>query len=266
MLHERTVPIHRPRPKRRFPRGMAVLTVVAIAAGVLGYSVLRSNADPATRVATVVLDRESGEKVVRTHGDEQFRMASVVKLLIALDAIVEKGTREKAELAKIHRMLSASDDGIANTLWSRNGGPDIVTRSAALIGLRHTTPPTDRGRWGDTTSTADDIAAIYTYVLKLPKTKRNQLLTPLRQSAKTAADGFDQRFGIPAAFGDRPVAVKQGWAAGRGAVDAHTTGLVGEDDRYIVVILSSSPEGTGLTEATTAVTAAALSLGSRIAG
>lgn len=239
-----------------------MVTVVTVGAGVLGYSVLRSNAAPATRTATVVLDRESGDKVVRTRGDEQFRMASVVKLLIALDAVVTKGT--KSEVAKLDRMLSASDDGIASALWSRNGGTDIVTRAVALIGLRHTTPPADRGRWGDTLSTADDIAAVYAYILKLPKAKREQLLGPLRHSAKTAADGFDQRFGIPAAFGDRPVAVKQGWAAGRGAVDAHTTGLVGEDDRYVVVILSSSPEGTALTEATTTVTASALSLASRI--
>ncbi|MFD8492916.1 hypothetical protein [Amycolatopsis sp. NPDC059657] len=264
MLDQRTIPIQHSRPKRRFPRGIAVATVVTVAAGVLGYSVLRSDADPATRVATVVLDRESGEKIVRTRGDEQFRMASVVKLLIALDAVVEKGVRDKAEVTKIQRMLSASDDGIASTLWSRNGGTDIVTRAVALIGLRHTTPPADRGRWGDTLSTADDIAAVYTYILKLPKAKRDQLLTPLRKSAKVAADGFDQRFGIPSAFKERPVAVKQGWAAGRGAVDAHTTGLVGEDDRYIVVILSTSPEGTGLTEATAAVTASARSLASRI--
>lgn len=243
------------------------MTAFIAAAGVLGFAIFQNTAEsrsaPEKQAATVVLDRTSGKQEVSDRGGEQFRTASVVKLLIALD-VVTKGALKKADETQIRQMLSKSDDAIANTLWSRNGGPAIITRTAAAIGLKNTVPPSDAGRWGDTLSTADDIVAISQHVLKLPKAKRDQILKPLREAGKTAADGFDQHFGIPSAFHDRPWAVKQGWAAGRGAVDVHTTGLVGKNDRYIVVILSSFAAGTDLAVATAAVTSTAASLAPRL--
>ncbi|MFI7121129.1 hypothetical protein [Amycolatopsis sp. NPDC049868] len=245
---------------------MTILIAFPVIAAILGYVIFQSVADgetaPERRDATVVFDRKSGEQVIGDRGSEKFRTASVVKLFIALDAVTRKAS--KADEAQLHRMLAKSDDAVANTLWTRNGGPAIVTRTVAVAGLKNTIPPADAGRWGDTLSTADDIAAVYRHILGLPKTKRNVILKPLREAARTAADGFDQHFGIPSAFGDRPWAVKQGWAAGRGSVDAHTTGLVGEGDRYIVVILSGSAEGTDLDAATAAVTSMARSLAPRL--
>lgn len=267
MFDERTTPIAVPGANRRPSLRVTVLIALSIVLCLIGYLVFQATAEsrsaPERRVATVVVDRDSGAHVVGDGGGERFRMASVVKLLIALD-MVTGGARGKADPAPLHRMLSTSDDAIANTLWSRNGGPAIVTRTAAAIGLKNTSPPAEAGRWGDTLSTADDVVAIYRYVLKLPKAKRDRLLKPLRQASKIAADGFDQHFGIPSAFHDRPWAVKQGWAAGHGAVDVHTTGLVGEGDRYIVVILSSFPEGTNLAVATATATSTAVSLVPRL--
>ncbi|MFD5247831.1 serine hydrolase [Amycolatopsis sp. NPDC058340] len=266
MFDQRTRPIAVPganrRPRLRLTILIAILVVVAILGYVIFQSVAESRPAPERRDATVVFDRTSGEQVIEDRGSERFRTASVVKLFIALDAVIRKAS--KADEAQLHRMLAKSDDAVANTLWTRNGGPAIVTRTVAAAGLKNTTPPADPGRWGDTLSTADDIAAVYRRVLKLPKAKRDVILEPLRQASRTAADGFDQYFGIPSAFGDRPWAVKQGWAAGRGSVDAHTTGLVGEGDRYIVVILSGSAEGTGLDVATAAVTSVARSLAPRL--
>ncbi|OXM50044.1 hypothetical protein CFP71_29370 [Amycolatopsis thailandensis] len=263
---ERTRPIAVPRGNRRLRLRVTVVTAFLAVTGILGYVIFQADAAgrPARdeRVATVVFDRTSGKQVVGDHGGERFRTASVVKLFIALDAITH-GPR-KSDEARIHRMLSRSDDAIANTLWTRNGASAIVTRTAAAIGLKNTTPPADAGRWGDTLSTAEDIAATYRHILTLPKAKRNLILKPLREAPRTAADGFDQHFGIPTAFEDRPWAVKQGWAAGHGAVDAHTTGLVGEGDRYIVVILTSHADGTDLAVATASATSAAESLFPRL--
>ncbi|MFJ8912505.1 hypothetical protein [Amycolatopsis sp. NPDC102389] len=221
MLDQRTRPIAVPGANRRPRLRVTMLIVTLVIAAILGYVIFQAVAAgesaPARRVATVVFDRTSGEQVIDDRGSERFRTASVVKLFIALDAVTRKASR--ADEAQIHRMPAKSDDAVANTLWTKTGGPAIATRTVATAGLKNTTPP---------------------------------------------ADGFDQYFGIPSAFGDRPWAVKQGWAAGRGSVDAHTTGLVGEGDRYIVVILSGSAEGTGLDVATAAVTSAAKALASRL--
>ena len=262
MLDQRTTPIAVPRTNRRPRLRVTILIAFPVIAAVLGYVLFSAGPAPERRDATVVFDRTSGEQVIGDHGSERFRTASVVKLFIALDAVTRKAS--KTDESQIHRMLARSDDAVANTLWTRNGGPAIVTRTVAAVGLKNTTPPADPGRWGDTLSTADDVAAVYRHVLGLPKAKRNVVLEPLRKATRTAADGFDQHFGIPSAFPGRPWAVKQGWAAGRGSVDAHTTGLVGEGDRYIVVMLSAFADGTSLDVATAAVTSAAVELAPRL--
>ncbi|WP_410605175.1 serine hydrolase [Amycolatopsis sp. lyj-90] len=263
---ERTRPIAVPGANRRLRLRVTVLTAFLILTGILGYVIFQANAAsrpaPEKRTATVVFDRTSGKQVVDDQGAERFRTASVVKLFIALDVLTHKPG--KGDQAQLYRMLAKSDDAVANTLWTRNGGPAIVTRTAAAAGLKNTSAPADPGRWGDTLSTADDIALVYRHILELPKAKRNVILKPLREATRKAADGFDQHFGIPTGFQDRPWAVKQGWASGRGAVDAHTTGLVGEGDRYVVVILSSFAEGTDLGTATATATSAAVSLAHRL--
>jgi hypothetical protein len=203
------------------------------------------------RTAVVVLDRQADETLVDEDPDEQFRSASLVKLLIAIDVLDNQPKPD----SRLSRMLSVSDDAIASLLWSRNGGPAIVTRTAHTIGLAHTEPPEDDGRWGDTLITAADIVSVYKYILKMPKAKRDLLLRPLREASRVAADGLDQYFGIPSALDDWPWAIKQGWAAGRGGTDAHTSGLLGDGDRYIVVVLTSHPDGVDLDAATQAVTA-----------
>ncbi|MBB5850661.1 serine hydrolase [Amycolatopsis umgeniensis] len=263
---ERTRPIAVPGANRRLRLRVTVLIAFLVVTGILGYVIFQANAEsrpaPERRAATVVFDRTSGDQVIDDAGSERFRTASVVKLFIALDAVTHKPS--KADEVQLYRMLAKSDDAIANTLWARNGGPAIVTRTVAAAGLKNTSAPADPGRWGDTLSTADDIALVYRHILKLPKAKRNALIKPLREAPRRAADGFDQHFGIPSAFQDRPWAVKQGWASGRGAVDAHTTGLVGAGDRYVVVILSSFAEGTDLGAATAMTTSTAVSLALRL--
>lgn len=144
-------------------------------------------------------------------------------------------------------------------------------------------PPAGKpGFWGYTAISAADIVKVYRYLLeRAPAEHRDFILGNLRKATQCGADGFDQYFGIPRAV-PKPWAVKQGWS-GYGSVppvkcakirantltapavtDAstanhaagvtvpgvdfsrpvlHTTGVVGENDRYIMVLLTSQPAG-----------------------
>ncbi|MEV0701503.1 serine hydrolase [Saccharopolyspora sp. NPDC050389] len=252
MFEAKTRPLRAQRPRRRnnWPV-VAALVVVAVLAIAFGFG----QASGETDSGTVVFDRVEQETLHTDQADRQFRSASLVKLLIGLD-LVERGiVTPKRPSPRMTRMLSHSDDAIASELWSSGGGPQIVTRVAADLGLSDTEPPDVPGRWGDTLITADDMVKVYQHILALPEAKRALLLDPLRDSARTAADGTDQHFGIPSALSGQPWGVKQAWAAGRGGVDAHTSGLVGSDDRYIVVVLTHHPEGYSLPKAESRVTA-----------
>ncbi|CRK59387.1 possible lipoprotein [Alloactinosynnema sp. L-07] len=191
-------------------------------------------------VGALVIDRTTGRTVLADGADGSFHSQSLVKLLIAVDAL-ERGTGTPSQITK---MLSASDDGVASALWSQGGGGAIVTRWTRRLGLTGTAPPSEPGRWGQTKITATDVARIYRYLTdEAPPAHRDIVLTALRAAPRVAADGFDQHFGIPSAAAGLGWAVKQGWACCLPTRDLHTTGLVGPDDRYVVVLLTAHPRG-----------------------
>jgi D-alanyl-D-alanine carboxypeptidase len=199
-------------------------------------------------VGIVVEDRTTGTDLRADDQDHAFRSASVIKLLIALDAL-ERG--ESAEL--VTHMLSTSDDGEANRLWEAGGSWDVVTKWAGRLGLSGTRAPENPDQWGDTRTTARDIAAVYRYLFD-HHPDGDTVLSALHAMADHGSDGFDQRFGIPTAAGDRPWGAKQGWACCEGERTLHTTGVVGRGDRYIVVVLTSYPVETTWESASTQVT------------
>ena len=120
---------------------------------------------------------------------------------------------------------------------------------AQRLRLRHTVRPRDPDRWGDTQTTAADVAATYGYLRDAPDGQ--VVLKALSAMTDYGADGFDQRFGIPTSAGDRPWAAKQGWSCCRDGRILHTTGTVGD---YLVVVLTSHPEETTWTNASQRVT------------
>ncbi|WP_143261849.1 serine hydrolase [Allokutzneria sp. NRRL B-24872] len=182
-----------------------------------------------------------------------FPSASVVKLLIALDALAGK----ESEPEGLERMLSLSDDKVASELWTANGGAAIVRRMSERIGLQHTRPPAKAGRWGETLTSAADVARIYQHIsAKLPKERRIALTDALSSAPRTAADGFDQYFGIPSGLSDREWAIKQGWGSTDDRVVLNTTGMVGGKHNYVVVVLTSWPKNTSWPTAKKAVTKA----------
>lgn len=198
-------------------------------------------------VSAVVFDRQRGTTTVSLHADRGYTSASLVKLLIALSVLEQGGPT-----ADVQRMLSRSDDDLASRFWAAYGGPSIVTGWAKKIGLTGTRAPEDPGRWGDTRITAKDVVKIYQYLLAHAP---GAIMTALRAATERGSDGFRQYFGIPDAAGDRPWAVKQGWSCCRPTRMLHTSGVVGEDGRYIVVVLSEHPASVDYATASKRVTA-----------
>lgn len=236
------------------PRGRAVvsprLPASDVAEAVTGLV-------PDANVGLEVYDRDNGTTVLAHDPDRQFPSASVVKLLIALDALSPQAPAQVRD--QVREMLSRSDDAVASALWDADGGPAIVTRMAARIGLDSTQPPADPTQWGDTSTTARDVVSTYRYIMdRLPGEQRSLVLDALTNAPQQAADGWDQYFGIPDGLPGVPHAIKQGWMTEGDDTILHTTGLVGDHHRYVVVLLTSVPADAPT--ATKAITAGAAAL------
>ncbi|MBM7366548.1 hypothetical protein [Gordonia hydrophobica] len=206
-------------------------------------------------VSLTVVDRARPGRV-GLHQDRPVLTASVAKLFIAsqlafLDATGVRRASSSDDML-LGRMLSASDDSAATLLWQQLGGPALIGEVARRYRLTDTVPPAMPERWWDTHTTVSDVATFYAQLLDERDAARraapagavptpswaDRILGPLHAWTDVGADGYDQQFGLPAAFGrDRLSAVKQGWMC---CVDARwnhiTTGVFGPDDRYIVVV------------------------------
>lgn len=170
---------------------------------------MQAEARPGGTSAHLLVDAGTGEVLAARDEHRRFRSASLVKLLIAVDHLLPTGGEPTAaDRALLEPMLRASDDDAANELWERNGGPDVVLRMAAEMGLRATAPPRDPDMWGYTPITAADVVRCYRYLREQPVGEF--VLANLRAWTATAADGFDQSFGLPG--GAAAELVKQGWS------------------------------------------------------
>ncbi len=199
-------------------------------------------------LAVAVLDRATHQLV--SNGDAQIPgIASVAKLFIADDLLLQE-SQGKAALSAGDRqdldaMLQSSDDGAAEKFWGQDGGDAIISQVASRYGLTSTQPPSD-GRWWNTLSTASDLVRYYDMLLNgtggLSAERAGMILKDLAQSTPNGIDGYPQRFGIPDGLYAEPVAVKQGWMCCIGADWMHlSTGVIGADRRYIMVIESLQP-------------------------
>jgi hypothetical protein len=207
-------------------------------------------ADGAT-IAVAVLDRTT-DQVLSNGNDQLVAIASVAKLFIADDVLSQEsaGSEENRRLSSADRqaldsMLRSSDDGAAEKFWAERGGEAIITDIAGRYGLTSTAPPSD-GRWWNTMSSASDLVHYYGMLLNgsggLPGERAEIIVDDLAGSTATGADGYPQRFGIPDGLYAEPVAVKQGWMCCIGDSWMHlSTGIIGSDRRYVMVIESLQP-------------------------
>ncbi|OBK25299.1 hypothetical protein [Mycobacterium asiaticum] len=199
-------------------------------------------------LAVAVLDRATHQLV--SNGNSQIiATASVAKLFIADDLLLQESdgrvTLSPDDHQALDLMLQSSDDGAAERFWGQDGGDAIITQVASRYGLTATTPPSD-GRWWNTISSAEDLIRYYERLLDgsggLPPDRARLIVNDLARSTPTGVDGYPQRFGIPDGLYAEPVAVKQGWMCCVGADWMHlSTGIIGADRRYIMVIESLQP-------------------------
>ncbi|MBV9140954.1 MAG: hypothetical protein JO115_08540 [Pseudonocardiales bacterium] len=198
---------------------------------------------PNAQVGFEVFDRQTGTVLTSHHTGQQFPAMSVVKLLIALDTLASDNwvALDEETRQEIHQMLADSDDQIADRLWTAHGGPAIVTRMVSLLGLTGTRPPDDPSEWGDTKITPQDMVTVYRYITdQLPNPDRDLVLGALADAPQIATDGFDQYFGIPRGMPHSTWAIKQGWGTSGSQAVMNSTGLVGTDLRYVVVVLAAA--------------------------
>jgi hypothetical protein len=189
-------------------------------------------------VGVAVLDLQTGQ-VISQEGDRPFYSASLSKLILAVDALQQPLSDDDQEL--IHRALSASDDEAMDVLWTRFDGMDAIGRVAAEAGLTGTHAPEDPSQWGEVVITADDMVQLYRYILGSPA--RDTIVAALSSAPSTAADGFDQAFGL---LGVTGAYAKQGWMYYLPSdVYLHSAGVL--DNRYAVAVLTTSPTGSWTT-------------------
>lgn len=216
---------------------------------------------PGTRVGVLAVDLDTGQPVASYNETTPMYTASVVKLLIAIDLLhTENWQPDDATSDELERMLSLSDDGIADDLWGEDGGNSIVTRAAELMGLTGTQPPDDPTQWGEAVMSAQDVVTTYEFIRDdIPATAQDVLMTGMSNAASTAADGFQQYFGIPTGLPGTSWAIKQGWMLLMSTTVLDTTGMVGLGPTmpYAVAIMTELPAGTSWTSGMDAVSAGA---------
>jgi hypothetical protein len=211
-------------------------------------------------ISVAVLDRASNQ-LVSNGNDQLTAIASVAKLFIADDVLSQgaQGTEGNRQLPSRDRqaldiMLRSSDDDAAETFWNERGGETIIAEVARRYGLTSTAPPSD-GRWWNTTSSASDLVRYYDMLLNgsggLSLQQAEIIVDDLAESTATGIDGYPQRFGIPDGLYAEPVAVKQGWMCCIGSDWMHlSTGVIGYDRRYIMVVESLQPSDDATARAT----------------
>ncbi|MGH3852372.1 MAG: hypothetical protein ACRDR6_02505 [Pseudonocardiaceae bacterium] len=223
---------------------------------------------PSAKVSFEVYDRQTNAVLTSQNADQPGAAMSVVKLLIALDPLDRDNwaAPDNATQQEIHQMLAASDDPITDSLWTADGGPAIVSRMVSVLGLTGTRPPADPGEWGDTLITPQDMVTVYRFITdQLPNPDRDLVLGALADAPRIAADGTNQYFGIPDGMPHTTWAIKQGWGTSGSQAVMNSTGLVGADSRYVVILLASAPENAYSTPPA-AVTAGAGALASLVGG
>jgi hypothetical protein len=210
-------------------------------------------------ISVAVLDR-ANHQLLSNGNDQLVAIASVAKLFIADDLLSQESGRSEdsrllstADRQALDSMLRSSDDGAAETFWAERGEA-IITDVAGRYGLTSTTPPSD-GQWWNTMSSASDLVHYYDILLNgsggLSGERAEIIVDDLAGSTATGADGYPQRFGIPDGLYAEPVAVKQGWMCCIGDSWMHlSTGIIGSDRRYVMVIESLQPSDDATARAT----------------
>ncbi len=240
-----SAPLAAPAPAPAARTGLARAAVVAAEA-----------ATPAdTELAVAVYDRITDESAVGDRGSAPVYTASLAKVVLAVDLMDRRRSDglvlSDNDLTLLRRALGPSDDNAMNALWTKFDGQGAAARVSRKLGLAGSSGPKNPTQWGEMAVPAVDFVRIWRYLLdEMPGADRDLLISAMDAAPATANDGFDQAFGLlsPAVRGgDGPGAVaKQGWmCCYSGQYYLHSSGAVGPDDRFLVVLLTTEPRGPG---------------------
>jgi hypothetical protein len=197
-------------------------------------------------IRVVVLDADGRPLITGPDAGAPTYTASLVKVLVvarllALDAAGSLALSGE-DLDLIQRAVVQSDDGAMSRLWDRYDGAELVRHVATTVGLTGTHPPSVPGQWGQTVTTAADVATVLSALGDiLDDVDVEALLGWMRSTSAIAADGFDQWFGLLAEV--RGMAAKQGWmCCVDGVRQLHSAGVL--SDGRVVVLLGEFPAST----------------------
>jgi hypothetical protein len=216
-------------------------------------SAAQAAAAPNTQLSVAVFDRVTGETAVGERGSEPYYTASLAKIVVAVDMVDrrrEDGLKvSAADLGLLQRALSASDDSAMNALWVKFDGQGAAGRVSKRLQLTGTTAPDDPSQWGQMSVPAVDFVRIWRYLLdEMPAVDRQLLVGDMKAAPATARDGFNQAFGLlsPAVREPEGVVAKQGWmCCFSKQYYLHSAGVLGPDERFVVVLLSRQPRSAG---------------------
>ncbi|MGY1606653.1 MULTISPECIES: serine hydrolase [unclassified Geodermatophilus] len=230
------------------------------AAGVLA-AVGAAAAEAGGSIDLVVVAADGTPLVSSPAAGDAVYTASLVKLflvgrLLELEATGAVALTDR-DRELMERAIVRSDDPATSVLWDRWEGAALVTQTAAEAGLTATAPPVTAGQWGEATTSAADVATLLSRLSGwLGSGPAATLLGWMRATAPTAADGFDQAFGLLAGGPAGTVAAKQGWmCCVDGGRQLHSAGVL--PGGQAVVLLGDFPAATSWAEARSALDTAA---------
>lgn len=177
----------------------------------------------------VSVDHISGLHAGTPNENEARYSLSLTKLLIA-DYVFEHGT--PADKAKASDMIIHSNDGLATELSNRY--PTAIRSKASQYRMNSAVPASSWGNWRFSSA---DWSRYLTAKRKEDPTGTGPLLTAMRMSTTTAADGYNQRYGVALLPGVK--GWKSGWSDDRRTFHAS----VGYGDSWTVAVQTNGTSG-----------------------
>jgi len=245
-----------PTPRALFPRAAPAPVLPAEDATRVLAEVSAAAAGAGGRVTVVVADPHGRPLLSSPEAAEPIYTASLIKLHVVAGLLERDASGAAAlgtdDLALMHSALVTSDDSAMSALWVRHDGPRLVADVSAQLGLTGTAPPAVQGQWGEATTTARDVAVLLSSLDEvLDDADAATMLGWLHSTSTTAADGFDQAFGLLSGV-PGPVGAKQGWmCCVDGGRQLHSAGVL--EDGRVVVLLGQFPRSTSWSAARTAL-------------
>ena len=202
-----------------------------------------------------VVDRLTGEVVSESaNARVQVASESIMKLFLASYYATEAGGSDllsPQRRASLEEMITFSDDDIASALFT----VEAIPSQAQRYGLTDTANADNPGEWGAARITANDMA-VFLYRMSVDPLVGPWLMTVLAQTSPTAADGFDQDWGLNALSGGQ--GSKQGWGSENWTAERNAVHSVGFTDTWFAAVLQTGGSGTYYTMHDTATDSARL--------